>query len=165
MPIEIMNLEALDAIGLRLTDVLTADARPLMEEWERILLEEHTAGVLRGEDADGVPMPPTVRERTPELSQRLGSGPPLVPNYEASRAIRLAHTASGIDNGQPFAVLGWDSFVSSDGRSILGMHADPDSKARYPRRNLIGVRPEAQHRALDAMITFVQSLLNRPLRK
>jgi len=172
-----IDLSGFDRLSQRITTFVDADYTPLMEEWERILHEENEAGLKRGEDCDGNPMPPTWRERHDESrwmrgkggkpfkalgKQEGGTGPPLLPR-DTSRAVELAMTRSGRDGSAVwFAALGWPGFATNSGLWIPSLHAHPDADARYPRRDIISrPRPAAIKRARKALRSYVRSLMRK----
>lgn len=88
-----------------------------------------------------------------------GSGPPLVPNREVSRAIHNVEV-SWTDFPPWRCMLRWIGFDAANGRSILDMHAHPTGGARYPRRDVIShPRPTAVNRFREAVKTFFRERL------
>lgn len=157
-----IDLQGLVRTQERLDRAANLDYHPLMREWETLLLDGNREGLLSGLDRFNRPMPTTQRQRDPKLSAKYGSGPPLVPNREASRAIVYARTTSGqVDSDTWAAILYWQDFTSIDGLEILPMHAHPGPRARYPRRDVIGVRPDDVAMAGKLAGAFVRRMLRR----
>jgi hypothetical protein len=158
MPSQVIGLDSITRIQKRLARYSAADYQPLMVTWEKRLKEGNRIGVLAGLDAYGNPMPATVRERTASLSQKHGSGKPLNPRDSRSRVIKDAVTAHGRTGSQWFATLAWENFLTKDGQHILSLHANPSGKARYPKRDLIGIRPKDFALAQKDLGSFIKGL-------
>ena len=159
MPIIIKNRDAISRLGARLDRLVKADYAPLMQEGARILVEENAAGLERGEDWQGQPMPATQRERSVKLSQTKGDGPPLIPRYDQSRAEKLPQTSASWSERAPWrCAISWPGFRTKDGRSILRFHAEARNTP-YPKRDIIGgVRPKAKQRFRTVAKTYVLAL-------
>lgn len=117
-----------DALSRKLERLKNPDASPLMETWERIIVEDNRKGVLAGTDKDDKPMPPlqyrngagastkgrkgaakgtvAVGAHNPGVNGNLTTaeykkltGPRLAPRGVNSRVITNLHTGSGRDPG------------------------------------------------------------------
>src|SRR4051812_23494719 len=151
MPAEISWL-GFDALSKKLARLADPDCSPLMETWERIIVEDNRKGVLEGTDSDGAPMPPlryrggTVgkpKGRTKNRGVTSGTlktgtganlttaeyrqltGPRLAPRREESRVIANLHTGHGRDPADQFrwfAVGAWYDVVSKKGVPFLKFH-------------------------------------------
>jgi hypothetical protein len=158
-----INLAALTGVKDALDRIARGDIdmRPLLEQGEQIILEGNRDGLIAGTDGDGQAMPRTQREQSVALSRRLGSGRPLVPNGAASRAIRLAKADSGQIGPTTWQVIiNWDGFTANNGRNIPEMHANP-VKARYPRRNIMDIRPATVKAFEDAAAVYLAKVLRK----
>lgn len=64
--------DGFDTLNTQLGRLVDPDATPLMIEWEHILVEDNTRGVLAGLDKDGDPMVPvTYRPKGPKAAKRV----------------------------------------------------------------------------------------------
>jgi hypothetical protein len=87
--------------------ITTAQVRPLLERWERILVEDNRKGVLAGLDKYGMPMPP--------LGYRDGTG---------------ARTRSRARNSFEFGTINRASAAEKN-RAFLGRHGRGKGQVRF----------------------------------
>lgn len=91
----------------------------------------------------------------------LGTGPPLAPNRDQSRIVRLARSRHrNLAPGRWVAELGWDSFDSLDGRPILVFHQRgiPSRRGPIVRDVLSHPSPAAADRARVALRRWARTL-------
>lgn len=152
-----------------------ADPRELMEEGERILLEDNERRLLAGLDIHDAPMVATLREQgiggqwrtirgKPVLIERdehPPAGPPLIPHNRSSRWIALART--GHEHRPPHdwaAYLGWPGFTSDDGTEIPRYHRL--GEGRLPIRDQSSrVSPTAAGRWAQAVRDWFDAIRGR----
>lgn len=91
---------------------------------------------------------------------RLLGGPPLAPRDQFSRVVTNLKTGQGREgDGQWFALGAWDEILSKKGVPFLRWHFDGTSK--LPRRDLRGVRPWGQQKALTALRAWAKDLVRQ----
>ena len=147
------NIGAFDRIKNYLSNLTAIDPAPLMKDVEQIVIDENRRRLHAGLDSNDARMPPTKRERSPRLSQRLGSGPPLAPNRDASRAIRLCRVISHEKVASGFRItIGWQGFTTRDGQSILGFHKR--GGPYYPVRDITRISPATKAKIQAATSEF-----------
>jgi hypothetical protein len=186
MKAAVINLNALVNLKNALSQMVTLDLKPLLEKGEEILREGNREGLIAGTDHSGTRLKTTWRETHPENHwmrasgvakasrkgqyflakgyHEAGKGRPLVPNEEMSRAITHVRT----DHGQPSehtysVILWWDGagFTTEQGDHILDLHASPRAGARYPRRDIQGVRPETVKKFEEAAKAYITAAIKR----
>lgn len=152
-------------LQVKLAALAAPDPTPLLERWEKIIVEGNRRGVLRGVDGYNRPMPPlkyrngkgkAARNRTANFGinrraphgdnltsteyARL-TGPRLAPRGEKSRVITNLLTQHGREGANTwFASARWFDVVSEDGKPFLPYHFD--GTGHMPRYDLRPVRPE-----------------------
>lgn len=130
---------------------------PLLEELERVLVADNREGLLAGTDGDGRPLAPLAAST---LKKRKGTGPPLIPQFTASRAIANYRTAHGQDGPGRWVVLGaWENVLSRGGVPFLPFHFR--GEGRLPTRDIANIRPEGMRRAREAVLAFGLRLIRR----
>jgi hypothetical protein len=152
-----------------------ADPVPLMEEGERILIEDNERRAIAGLDCNDDKMPATLRERgiggqwrtikgkpvLVEPDENPPSGPPLLPHNQASRLIVLART--GHEHRPPSewaAYIGWPGFTSDEGVEILSYHRK--GEGRLPKRDVTShPSPTALKRWQQAFRDWLQAIRSR----
>jgi hypothetical protein len=152
-----------------------ADPRPLLEEGERILLEDNERRLHAGLDVDDKPMVPTLRERgiggewrtigghpvLVKADTNPPAGPPLIPHKAASRWLRLART--GHEHRPPdgwVVYLGWPGFTDDRGVEIPSYHRTGGK--RLPRRDQSShPSPTAVKRWRQAFVDWVDWVRSR----
>jgi hypothetical protein len=174
--------DALKRIQAKLRRLAKPDPRPLLEEWERILYQGVERRAKAGLDCYERPMKTTLREQgiggqwrtltsakgkryivLMEQAESLPNGPPLQPNAQTSRILERRQTKHETIGGRWVAMLSWNSFDASNGRSVLGMHANPDDDAPYPRRDVISkVADKDVALARKALVVWIKGELRKP---
>jgi hypothetical protein len=185
-----ISWEGFDELAKKLRRLRDPDASDLMEDWERVIVEDHRRGVLAGLDKDDQPMPPlkyrggrgaptkgrkksqfgTVKHpNNPGSGGNLSTsqyrkltGPRLAPRGEESRVITNLHTGHGRDakTNAWFAVGAWDRVVSKKGVPFLMFHFN--GEGRLPRYDLRGVRPEGFRQAVQLLRQWITRQISRP---
>ncbi len=170
LALEGKGLAKIEASLLKLAD---ADFGPLMTVWEDILQEDNRRGVLQGIGGDSKPLEPvTYRPKpvksvdltilpnnnlTPSHYRTLG-GQPLAPRGVESRVIANFRTASARLPSGNWAVVGaWEGIADPQGRPFIGHHFE--GRGHLPKRDLRGVRLQAQAEATAALREFLQGFL------
>ena len=131
------------------------DVRPLLEEFERILLKANKRTVLAGKQTSGQDMPP-VQERKGIYKGK--TGPPLAPSGLGSRVITLVDTAIGqMPGGKSFyATKVWDAIKSREG--VPFMHYHFEGAGHNPVRDLRGIDEQGLQEALAATRIWAQKV-------
>lgn len=138
------------------------DYRDLVAIFERVLKQDLERRAMGGLDINDRAMVPTKREMDPELSRRLGGGPPLAPHGLQSRLVRYAYTRSGtLKTGSWFAELTWRGFDDNRGKPILEYHQHgiPSSRGVIVRDELSHPSPTAYSRYYQEANAFIASKL------
>lgn len=180
-----------DALSRKLAKLKDPDASPLMEQWERIIVEDNRKGVLAGTDKDDRPMPPlkyrggsgaktkgrkggtrgtvAVGANNPGTGGNLTTaeyqkltGPRLAPRGAQSRVITNLHTGSGRDPGNANRWFAVGAWA--DVVTKAGKKLLPyhfDGVGRNPQYDLRGVRAWGQKQAREALRQWVEGLLKR----
>lgn len=180
-----------DALSRKLAKLKDPDASPLMEQWERIIVEDNRKGVLAGTDKDGQPMPPLKyrngvgaptkgRKGTAKGVVAVGAhqggtganlstaeykkltGPRLAPRGAASRVIANLHTGSGRDPGAANRWFAMGAWL--DVVTKKGEELLPFhflGKGRNPKYDLAGVRPWGKRQAVEALRQWVREMIGK----
>jgi hypothetical protein len=156
-----VDTTGLDRLIRRAEALRRVDYTPLMNQWAQLLVRDNAAAARAGTDRDGKPLVRTVREMSPALSRRKGSGKPLAPRTEASRLIRWARgRAARLADGTYAAVLYWTNFTTHKGRSILAIHkAGIRSRRGKIVRDVLGVRPATKGEARRLLRDFLTTII------
>ena len=137
------NIGGLIRVERYLRNLAKLDMKPLATKIEKIVISENQRRLLSGLDSNDAAMKPTKREQNPNLSRRLGGGPPLIPNRKASRAIQLFRVVDRTFHSGGFVIVfSWPGFTSSNGKSILGFHKN--GSGPYPVRDITRVSPSTK---------------------
>lgn len=167
----------------KLDRMANPDFAPLMEQWEKVIVEDNRQGVLSGLDKDGRPLAPvtyrggiakpTRRRRNARFGTTAGTfkpgsggnlspseyrtltGPPLAPRREESRVITNLVTRSGRTGTTWHAEAAWADVVSEDGIPFLDAHFEG---RKQKRRDLRGVRPWGIAEARRLLRAYVRRL-------
>lgn len=131
------------------------DPTPLLETWERVLVQDNREGILAGTDGWGRPMPPLAPST---LKKRRGTGPPLAPRGALSRVIANYRTGHGRD-GRDWVVIGaWEDVLSNPGNvPFLPFHFR--GEGRLPTRDLAHLRPAGLQHARQALRDWIADIL------
>jgi hypothetical protein len=126
------------------------DFTPLAEEVGEIMREDNREGLLAGTDIYGDPMK-GIEEST--RKRRGGDGPPLVPNYGASRAISDYRTDIDVLTDRTLVIGTWPN------SPFIHFHrfGTPNMVPRDP----VGLRPEGEAKVADALKRFAETLITR----
>lgn len=135
---------AFGAIADRLKDVfgkgpVSQKLYSLGGDLEQLLHVENARALMMGLDKDDDPMVITKRQLDPELSARLGSGPPLAPHYGASRVVTMFRTQITAQDGMVNIDGSWP------GAPFLRFHVDSGMpRTLLPIRDIVGLRPSTR---------------------
>lgn len=180
-----------DALSRKLSRLKDPDASPLMETWEKIIVEDNRKGVLAGTDKDDRPMPPlkyrggkgasakgrkggargtvaagannpgTGGNLTTAEYQKL-TGPRLAPRGANSRVITNLHTGSGRDPGAANRWFAMGAWLDVvSKRGAKILPAHFSGLNRLPRYDLAGVRAWGQKQAREALRQWAGKLLGK----
>lgn len=178
-----------DALSRKLLRLADPDATPLMEQWEKIIVEDNRKGVLEGYDMDDKPYPelkyraghgqvtrgrkgkshgtvvkgahsPGVGGNLTTAEYRQLTGPRLAPRGEGSRVITNLMSGHGRDTGDRFRWFALGKwFDVVNAKGEEFLHYHFDGMGRNPRYDLRGVRAWGQRQAREALRQWVAKLL------
>lgn len=176
-----INLDRIGKLGRKLLEVADFHSNydavlPLLEVFEKIIVEDNRRGVLNGLDRQGNPVVPvkyrtgvavpirarrgdrygTIRGRAkPGVDENLTSseykrltGPPLAPRRARSRIIQNLVTRHDKTARGWEAVGAWKDATNSSGQPLFPPHFK--GRGRLPKRDMAGVRPQGRREAREA---------------
>jgi phage gpG-like protein len=134
------------------------DLTPLAQEVAQIMLDDNREGLLAGTDIYGDAMAP-IEESTRKT--RGGDGPPLIPNYGASRAISDYRTEIVPMHDRTLVVGTWPNspFIHFH-RFGFSVQSKLGPKG-VPSRDPVGLRPVGEAMVADALARFAETLIER----
>jgi hypothetical protein len=150
--------EGYDALRASMARLAHPDPTPLLRQLEEVIFRDNERGVLAGLDRNGQRMPVTKRQLDPNLSAKLGDGPPLAPKRTDSRVIKDLVTGFFQDGGDWVVFGAWENVLSKSGVPFLPFHFR--GEGRLPVRDLAGLRPEGFTEAADLVDRFAGGLAN-----
>ena len=132
------------------------DLGPLAQTLRDVMLADNSDGLEAGLDIYGDPMEP-VKDSTRKT--RGGDGPPLIPNYGASRAISDYQVEIQELTDRTILIGSWPSSPFIRFHRMGYAVQTKTGAVGVPSRDPVGIRPDGQEKIAAALEAFALSLV------